>query len=90
MVAIRGDGADYRVLRAVGARHARVVISTMRRQRDHERLLRFVSGSRVLVRALDPGETQRCEALGATVVVESEAAAREFIQWFDREFAAAS
>lgn len=84
--AIRGDGADYRVLRSVRARDARVIISTMRRQRDHERLLRFVSGPHVLVRVFDPTEAERCEALGATVVVESEAAAREFFEWFDRQF----
>lgn len=83
---IRGDGADYRVLRRAGARDARVIISTMRRQHDHERLLRFVSGPRVLVRVFNPSEARRCEAMGATVVVESEAAASEFMQWFDRVF----
>lgn len=87
VTAIRGDGADYRVLRAVGARDARVIISTMRRQQDHERLLQFVSGPQVLVRVFDPAEADRCRELGATVVIESEAAAREFVEWFGRYFA---
>ncbi|WP_164101393.1 cation:proton antiporter [Candidatus Laterigemmans baculatus] len=82
LTAVRGDGADYRVLRRVGAREARVILSTMRRLRDHERLLHFVSGPKVLVRVFEPAEAERCEALGATVVVEAEAAAREFDAWF--------
>lgn len=85
IAALRGDGADYRVLRRAGARDARVIISTMRRLRDHERLLRFVSGPRVLVRVFEPAEARRCESLGATVVVESEAAAQEFMEWFERD-----
>lgn len=85
LTAVRGDGADYRVLRRAGARDARVIISTMRRLRDHERLLKFVSGPKVLVRVFEPAEAQRCESLGATVVVESEAAAREFSEWFESQ-----
>lgn len=81
--ALRGDGADYRLLRNVGAREASVIISTMRRMRDHERLLRFVSGPKVLVRIFDPADGQRLRELGATVNVESELAADAFVQWFE-------
>lgn len=81
--ALRGDGADYLLLRNAGARQAKVIISTMRRMRDHERLLRFVSGPQVLVRVFDPADGQRLQEMGATVNVESELAADAFVQWFE-------
>lgn len=83
--AVRGDGADYRLLRVVGARQAKCIISTMRRMSDHQRLLRFVSGPKVLVRVFDWADGQRCQKMGATAVVESELAVDEFLRWYEAQ-----
>jgi Trk K+ transport system NAD-binding subunit len=77
--AIRGDGADYHTLSAAGAREAKVIVSTMRRRHDYERLLDYVSGQKVLIRVFDPQEGQRISQLGGTPVVESETAVEEFL-----------
>jgi Trk K+ transport system NAD-binding subunit len=77
--AIRGDGADYELLEAAGAREAKVIVSTMRRRHDYERLLKHVSGQHVLVRVFDSQEGRRIEELGGTPVVESETAAVDFL-----------
>lgn len=81
---VRGDGADYWLLRAVGARHARAIVSTMRHVSDHERLLRLVSGPHVIIRVFDPGAGRRLREMGATVVVEAEAAAEACMAWINR------
>lgn len=80
--AVRGDGGDPWFLRRVGVRNAGLIVSTMRRQRDHERLLRLAGGTPVLVRTFEPGVAEALRAKGATVVVESDAAADRFMQWF--------
>ena len=85
--ALRGDGADYHLLRTAGARNAKVVVSTMRRLRDNERLLRFTKGSKVIVRVFAPAEADRIRALGGIAVPYAVVAADGFLQWFDQEFA---
>jgi len=77
--AVRGDGADFNLLQAVGAHRARVVVSTMRRLQDNERLLQFTTGPQVLVRVFTPEAGERIRALGGTPVVESEAAHDDFL-----------
>jgi CPA2 family monovalent cation:H+ antiporter-2 len=83
-IAIRGDGADLRILRAAQARHARVIISTMRRIEDNQRLLQFASGPRVLVRVFSPTEAEIIRDLGGEPIVESEAVAERFFAWIDQ------
>jgi Kef-type K+ transport system membrane component KefB len=83
--AIRGDGADYDLLEAVGAREAKAIVSTMRRRHDYERLLHYVSGPRVLIRVFDSQEGDRISALGGTPIVESETAAETFLAEIDQE-----
>lgn len=85
-VAIRGEGADYRMLRIARAREARVVVSTMRRMEDNIRLLRFAGGSEphVLVRVFSSDDGARLEVLGGIPIVESDAGAEAFLQWFDQ------
>ncbi len=77
--ALRGDGADYEVLRAAGAQDAKVIVSTMRRRHDHERLLNQIRGPKILIRVFDPQEGERIQALGGTPIIESVTAAEDFL-----------
>lgn len=81
---IRGDGADFQVLQAAGARQARMIVSTMRRPGDNEPMLTFVRGVPVLVRVFDPEDAERISALGGTPVLYSQAAAEDFLKWFSQ------
>ena len=82
VLAYRGDGADYRMLRLAAARSAGIIISTMRRLQDNERLLRFVRDVPVLVRVFAPEEGERIERAGGRAIVYSDAAAKHFLNWF--------
>ncbi|MEX2302955.1 MAG: cation:proton antiporter, partial [Bryobacterales bacterium] len=84
--AVRGDGADYHLLRIVGARRARVIISTMRRVQDNERVARFLHGQRLIVRAFAPEQAERLRAAGATPVLFSTVAVEDFLRWFGEDF----
>jgi Kef-type K+ transport system membrane component KefB len=88
--AIRGDGADYRVLRAAGADRAAVVISTMRRYRDHKAILKVARGRAVICRVFEEEEGERLREKGAIPVLYSYPAADEFLRWFDRAMRAPS
>ena len=87
---IRGDAADVETLIAAGATQARVISSTIRRPRDNQRLLELVHGPHVLVRVFDDADAAWVHALGGTPIVYSEAAADEFIEWFDHTFGEAT
>ncbi|MGH7457687.1 MAG: cation:proton antiporter [Longimicrobiaceae bacterium] len=84
--AIRGDGSDLEVLRRAGAKDARIIVSTMRRARDSQALLQYLSGAGVpvLVRVFDADDARRIEALGGTPVLYSRAAADDFVKWLDQ------
>lgn len=84
VTAVRGDGADFRLLRSVGARDARVVICTMRRMEDRRRLLRFVSGPHVVVRVFDSNEAKALDTMGATIIIEADAAADALLHWLEQ------
>jgi CPA2 family monovalent cation:H+ antiporter-2 len=81
--AIRGDGGDPWLLRRIGLREARLVISTLRRRRDNERVIRVAGGAPVIVRTFEPVVGEALRARGATVVVESDAAADRFMSWYE-------
>ena len=86
--AIRGDGADPWLLRRLGVRDAKLVVSTMRRERDHERLLRLAADSTlVVVRTFERDAAERLRSLGAKVISESDEGAEAFIAWFENHFA---
>jgi Kef-type K+ transport system membrane component KefB len=89
--AIRGDGADEQVLEAVGARDASMVISNMRRVDDNARMLQYLGRSEKqgrLIRVFDEHDAERIRKIGATPILDSEAAGDEFLRWFDQRFAA--
>jgi Kef-type K+ transport system membrane component KefB len=81
--AIRGDGSDPEVLRAAGARDARIVVSTIRRPLDNEPLLRFVGPVPVLVRVFDEAEAALIAEWGGVPIPYAEAAADDFFRWLE-------
>jgi Kef-type K+ transport system membrane component KefB len=83
---LRGDASDPNVLRTAGADRARIITSTIRRPRDNQRLLDYAPDVPVLVRVFDDQDARWVEERGGTPIVYSEAAAREFLGWFDRRF----
>ena len=85
--ALRGDGADLRMLRLSQAQHASLVISTMRRLQDSLRVLQHVSRPKVLVRVFSDAEAKRITPTGASVIVEADAGAAQFLAWFNQQFA---
>lgn len=86
--AIRGDGADYRVLQAAGVKTARVVVSTMGRVKDHKAILKRAGrGIPVLCRVFEDEEADQVRRRGGIPVLISRVASDDFLAWFDRYFA---
>jgi Kef-type K+ transport system membrane component KefB len=79
---IRGDGSDHAVLEQVGARDARLIISTIRRAGDNEGVLRVADGVPTLVRVFDGAAAERIRAAGGIPIVYADAGAEEFLRWF--------
>jgi CPA2 family monovalent cation:H+ antiporter-2 len=81
---IRGDGADEKVLERAGARHAKVVIASMRRVLDAEKMLRRVGNVPVLVKVFEDEEAEKIRRLGGIPILNSSAAADTFMEWFEK------
>lgn len=87
--AVRGDVTDPSVLRDAGVDRARIVISTIRRTRDNELLLkRTAERTPAFIRTFESADAEWVEARGGRPVLFSEAAAEEFMEWFQTEFLA--
>jgi CPA2 family monovalent cation:H+ antiporter-2 len=80
---IGGDAADRRVLESAGAGRARVVISTIRRPVDNGPLLEMAQGRPVLVRTFSEEEADWVRERGGTPILYSEAAAVDFLAWYE-------
>lgn len=81
---IRGDASDPEVLRAAGVERAKLVSSTVRRPRDNQQLLEVVGDVPVLVRVFDDEDADWVAEQGGIPVVYSEAAAEDFLRWFEK------
>jgi Kef-type K+ transport system membrane component KefB len=79
---IRGDGSDHTILERAGARHARLIVSTIRRPLDNEAVLRHAGDVPVLMRVFEQEEARRLQELGGLPVLYSEAAADDFQRWY--------
>jgi len=80
---IRGDGGDEHVLEQAGARRAKLILASMRRVADGVRVLNHVRGVPVVVRVFEENEAATVRDLGGIAVLNSEAAASSFLEWFD-------
>ena len=81
---LRGDGSDPYVLAAAGADDARIVLCSMRRSADAAKVLRFLGGKTpVIVRVFETSEAEQIHRLGGIPVLNSDAAARRFLEWLD-------
>lgn len=83
---LRGDGADVNLLARAGANRARLIVASMRRVADAEKVLSHVEGAPVLVRVFEESEAARIRALGGIPVSTSEAAADAFCNWYQKRF----
>jgi hypothetical protein len=81
---IRGDGADEKVLERAGAAHAKVVIASMRRVVDAEKMLRRISKAPVLVKVFEDEEAEKIRRLGGIPILNSAAAADTFMEWYEK------
>ncbi len=75
---IRGDGADPENLLLAGARRAKVIVSTLARTQDNQRILRHLEGRTVLVRTDDPTDADTIRSLGGEPIGFTALAADEF------------
>lgn len=85
---LRADASDPDALRRVRARRARVIVCTVRRLGDAEKILAYVEESRptTLVRVFDEEAAERVRELGGVPVESSHAAADSFMEWFALTF----
>lgn len=81
---VRGDASDPATLHAAGADRALIISSTIRRPRDNQRLLETVRDVPVMIRVFEDDDADWVRAAGGIPIVYSDAAAEEFIRWFDR------
>jgi CPA2 family monovalent cation:H+ antiporter-2 len=79
---IRGDGSDKEVLKRAGAAEAKLVVVSMRRVGDSLKVLEQVRGVPVVARVFEEDEAQRIRAAGGIPVMNSQAAAETFVEWF--------
>lgn len=80
---IRGDGGDVHVLERASARQAKLVLASMRRVADGVRVLNHVRGVPVVVRVFEIQEAETVQKLGGIPVLNSEASADKFMEWFN-------
>ena len=83
--AIRGDVSDVAVLEAAGASKAHVIISTIRRKEDNGPLLKIAKGIPVFARAFNVSDAEWISDRGGRPVLFSEAAAEDFLEWYESE-----
>jgi monovalent cation:H+ antiporter-2, CPA2 family len=82
VMAVHGDAASPRVLEAAGAPQARVIVSTIKRLANSADFTSYMSYKPVLITVFEPLVARRIERMGGKVVLESYAAADEFLAWF--------
>lgn len=81
-----GDGSDPRVLELINASEARLIISSMRRVNDTEKILKWLGPKApdLIIRVFEPGDAEQIRRFGGIPVLSSEAAAEAFMEWWKR------
>lgn len=82
VMAVHGDAASPRVLEAAGAPQAGVIVSTIKRLANSADFTSYMRYKPVLITVFDPPVARRIERMGGQVVLESYAAADEFMAWY--------
>lgn len=82
--AIRGDGSDAKILQRAGVEKAKLIIASMRRIRDAEKVLRYSSKIPVVVRVFEDRDADWIRRLGGIPILNSYAAAETFMEWFHK------
>lgn len=80
--AVHGDAASHHTLEAAAAPQAKVIVSTVKRLVNSVDFLDYIARVPVLITLFEPQAAQRIERLGGRAVLESFAAADEFMAWF--------
>jgi len=86
---LRGDGADEKVLLKANVAKAKLILAGMRRVQDAAKLLELVRDTPVLVRVFEDRDADAIQALGGVPILNSEAAAETFAEWFEKSSLAA-
>lgn len=84
---MRGDGSDEALLSRAGAREARLILVSMRRVQDARRVLHFAREVPIVVRVFEEAEATVVRHLGGIPVLNSQAAAETFMEWFVKTMA---
>jgi len=79
---MRGDGSEREVLEKAGAANAKLVLASMRRVGDALKVLEHLHNVPVVVRVFEDHEAAQIYAAGGIPVLNSQAAAETFIEWF--------
>jgi len=87
---LRGDGSDEKSLQEAGAREAKLIIASMRRVEDAAKVLRYARGVPVVTRVFEAAEAQWIKENGGTPVLNADAAAEVFMEWFEKSGKAAA
>jgi CPA2 family monovalent cation:H+ antiporter-2 len=85
-IGIQGDAANKQIMEAAGASQAKVIISTIKRLANNDVFLSYVPQTPTLITLFDPQNAQQINRLGGKTVLESFAAADEFIDWFEHHY----
>jgi Kef-type K+ transport system membrane component KefB len=81
---LRGDASDSEVLLRAGIGRAALILSTIRRPEDNRTVLRLAGSVPALVRVFDPADAAWIREMGGQPILYSQAAAEEFLRWFER------
>lgn len=85
--ALLGDASDLGTLERAGARQAKAVISTLHETAEMEPILQHLQGVPVYVRVFSADEAMQVEEWGGTPVLYADAAADDFVRWFEEHMA---
>ncbi|HIG27522.1 MAG TPA: hypothetical protein EYQ50_06870 [Verrucomicrobiales bacterium] len=81
---IRGDGGDEKVLELASADHASLILCSLPRIRDAEKVIRFAKGVPVIVRVFEECDYRRIEAIGGIPLSNALASASTFMEWYEK------
>lgn len=83
---LRGDGSDDKILARAGAAQAKLILASMRRVSEAERVIQHVRGVPVVVRVFEDFDARHVRELGGIPILNSEASTDTFMEWFEKTF----